>query len=184
MAVLRRKLNGRGIGEGDRCHIHHRLQDRGLTRYQALLTIGGLSLVMAVAALASALLDNEWAGLLICAAVLTLLIVGQVFGDHETLLFYRHIQALGALLLDSSGVLQTRFLLARMDRMDFRRRLEIWQKVSQRVQQMGGVSLEFYCTTADGQDLDADLVWTAGGNAAADDAHEWQFVYTAPRTGE
>ena len=112
------------------------LQDRGLSRKQALMTIGGLSLVMAAAALVSALLENEWAGLLICASVLTLLIVGRVFGDSETMLFARHVQVLGALLLDTSGVLKTRFLLARMDQFDFRARLEIWEKVSERVADM------------------------------------------------
>jgi hypothetical protein len=183
MAILRRKLNGRGIGEGDRAHIHHRLQDRGLTRKQALLTIGGLSLAMAAAALGSALLHNEWAGLLICLGILSLLIVGQVFGHHETVLFLRHMQELGALLLDTSGVLKTRFLIARMERLDFRQRLEIWQKVSQRVEQMGGVRLTFCCTSADGETLDSELAWQADQSQAPADGHAWQFVYSVPREG-
>ncbi len=37
MAIVRRKLTGKGIGEADRGHIHHCLQDRGLTRAQSLL---------------------------------------------------------------------------------------------------------------------------------------------------
>jgi UDP-GlcNAc:undecaprenyl-phosphate GlcNAc-1-phosphate transferase len=183
MAILRRKLSGRGIGEGDRCHIHHKLQDRGLTRKQALLVIGGLSLVMAAAALTSAFLDSELPGFLICGSVLVLLIVGRIFGYHETLLFYRHLQALGALLLDTSGVLRTRFLLARMDRFDFRQRLEIWQKVSDRVQQMGGVSLEFRCVTVEGLDLQSDLVWTAQPVPNSPSGHEWRFDYSVVREG-
>ena len=58
MAILRRKLTGRKIGEGDRGHIHHRLQDRGLSRQQALLAIAGLAMVMAGAVLISALLES------------------------------------------------------------------------------------------------------------------------------
>jgi UDP-GlcNAc:undecaprenyl-phosphate GlcNAc-1-phosphate transferase len=183
MAILRRKLNGRGIGEGDRAHIHHRLQDRGLSRRQALLTIGGLSLAMAAAALISALLRNEWAGLAICLGILSLLIVGQVFGHHETQLFMRHLQELGALLLDTSGVLQTRFLIARMERLDFRQRLEIWRRVSERVEQMGGVRLTFCCTNAEGETLDSELFWQAQAARATVDGHEWQFVYSVPRDG-
>jgi len=181
MAILRRKLSGRSIGEGDRCHIHHRLQDHGLTRKQALLTIGGLSLVMAAAALTSALTGKEWAGLLICGGVLSLLIAGRVFGDSEAMLLVRHVQAVGALLLDTSGALQTRFLLARIGRFDERERLEIWKLVSHRVQQMGGRSLEFRCATPDGRDLDLGLYWTAADVPAEGDGHEWQFAYSVPR---
>ena len=42
MAILRRKLTGRGIGQADRSHLHHRLQDRGLSRLQTLLLIGSI----------------------------------------------------------------------------------------------------------------------------------------------
>lgn len=181
MAIIRRKLNGRRIGEGDRCHIHHRLQDRGLTRKQALIAISGLSLVMAFAALASALLENEWAGIVICVSVLTLLIVGQIFGDVETQLFLRHLQALGHLLLDTSGVLKTRFLLARLEKLDYRERLEIWQKVSQRVQQMGGTHLEFLCTTQHGHEIQSALYWSAASPREDKDLHEWRFEYSVPR---
>jgi UDP-GlcNAc:undecaprenyl-phosphate GlcNAc-1-phosphate transferase len=51
MAILRRKLTGRGIGDADRQHIHHRLQDRGLSKVQTLLAITGLCLTMAVSAI-------------------------------------------------------------------------------------------------------------------------------------
>ena len=30
-AMLRRRLQGRSMGEADRAHIHHRLKDRGLS---------------------------------------------------------------------------------------------------------------------------------------------------------
>lgn len=189
MAIARRKLNGRGIGEGDRGHIHHRLQDHGLTRKQALLAIAGLSLVMAAAALMAVRLKNELAGLAICGSVLVALIAGRVFGHHETFLFLRHLRELGALLLDTSGVLQTRLLLARIDTIDPRMRLEIWQKVAQRVAQMGGTRLEFRGYAADGRDLGADLLWMAASDdqvaARVDEERHsavWQFEYRVPRT--
>jgi UDP-GlcNAc:undecaprenyl-phosphate GlcNAc-1-phosphate transferase len=189
MAIVRRKLNGRGIGEGDRGHIHHRLQDQGLSRKQALLAIAGLSLVMAAAALTAERLHNELAGLLICGGVLVALVVGRIFGHHETSLLLRHLRELGALVLDTSGVLQTRFLLARMETIDPRQRLEIWRQVSQRVAQMGGTRLEFRGLAADGHNLGADLMWCADADdqiAARIDRQasgaEWRFEYRVPRS--
>lgn len=181
MAIVRRKLNGRGIGEGDRGHIHHRLQDHGLTRKQALLAIGGLCLVMSAAALTSSLLDSEFAGLAICGSVLAMLIVGRVFGYQETVLFFRHIQELGVLLADTSGVLRTRFLLARIDRFDPRTRLEIWQKVSQRVEEMGGTRLELRCSSVDSGQTEMVLDWQREARAVATSGSAWQFVYSVPR---
>lgn len=181
MAIVRRKLNGRGIGEGDRGHIHHRLQDHGLSRKQALLAIGGLCLVMSAAALTASMLDNEWAGLAICGSVLAMLIVGRVFGYQETVLFFRHIQELGVLLADTSGVLRTRFLLARIDRFDPRTRLEVWQKVSQRVAEMGGTRLELRCCTADNQSTEMVLDWQGVSEPLASPGSAWQFVYSVPR---
>jgi UDP-GlcNAc:undecaprenyl-phosphate/decaprenyl-phosphate GlcNAc-1-phosphate transferase len=180
MAIMRRKLNGRGIGEGDRGHIHHRLQDHGLSRKQALLAIGGLSLVMAVAAFVTAKLDNEVAGLCICGCVLATLIAGRVFGYHETVLFFRHIQELGVLLLDSSGVLQTRFLLARMDHWDPRQRLSIWQHVVQRVEQMGAVRLEFRRESQLGHEAYDLLEWRSEHLERNAQPCSWTFAYSAP----
>lgn len=181
MAIVRRKLNGRGIGEGDRGHIHHRLQDHGLSRSQALLAIGGLCLVMAAAALISAHFQSEIPGLFICGSVLLTLVGGRVFGHQETMLFYRHVQALGSLLADSSGVLKTRFLLARIDPVDPRQRLEVWQKVSQRVAEMGGTNLEFRTTSLEGEHLGTVLEWTSDESFTETAGSVWQFVYSVPR---
>ncbi len=182
MAIVRRKLNGRGIGEGDRGHIHHRLQDQhGLTRKQALLTIGGLCLVMAAAALTASMLNNDFAGLAICGSVLATLIVGRVFGYQETILFYRHIQELGVMLADTSGVMKTRFLLARIDHFDPRERLDIWQKVSQRVEQMGGTRLALRCCDGERDHTELILHWEGNDTPLPTPASEWQFVYSVPR---
>ncbi|HUQ68185.1 MAG TPA: MraY family glycosyltransferase [Planctomycetaceae bacterium] len=189
MAIARRKLNGRGIGEGDRGHIHHRLQDQGLSRKQALLAIVGLSVVMAAAALTAEWLHNELAGLAICGTVLVALVAGRVFGHYETSLFLRHLREVGGLLLDTSGVLQTRLLLARIDAIDPRQRLEIWRTVSQRVAQMGATRLEFRGFAADGHDMGSDLLWIAPADdqiAARIDEQSagaaWQFEYRVPRS--
>jgi hypothetical protein len=119
---------------------------------------------MAAAALVGVWLRSDVAGVSICAVVLVGLVAGRVFGHHETLLFVRHLREMGTLLIDTSGVLQTRLLLARIDTIDPRQRLEIWRKVSQRVAQMGGTRLEFTGYSAEGRDLGADLLWVASSD--------------------
>ncbi|HUG93449.1 MAG TPA: MraY family glycosyltransferase, partial [Planctomycetaceae bacterium] len=93
MAIARRVLAGRGIGEGDRLHIHHRLQARGLSRGQALLAISGLCAAMAGVTLLSARFNSDVVALGMCVFLLALLIYGRVFGYDETLLFLRRARA-------------------------------------------------------------------------------------------
>jgi UDP-GlcNAc:undecaprenyl-phosphate GlcNAc-1-phosphate transferase len=93
MAIARRILAGRGIGEGDRLHIHHRLQARGLSRGQALLAISGLCTAMAAVTLLSARFKSDVVGLGMCVCLLALLIYGRVFGYEETLMFLRRARA-------------------------------------------------------------------------------------------
>ncbi len=189
VAIVRRKLNGLTIGEGDREHIHHRLQDRGLSRRQVLLAITGLSMVMAAAAITATRLHNDLTGLTVCGVVLATLVAGRIFGHHETLLFARHVHAIGTLLRDTSGVLRTRFLLARMDSIDPSERLAIWQHVSQRVAGMGGTQLEFCGSSADGRNLGVDLTWTADVDdqiaariTPSGAAGDWRFEYRVSRS--
>ena len=104
MAILRRKLNERGIGEGDRGHIHHRLQDRGLTKLQTLLAIGGLCLTMAATAIVATFLKSDLIAVATCLAVLALVIASRMFGCHEMLLVFRHIEALTGLFLETAGL--------------------------------------------------------------------------------
>jgi UDP-GlcNAc:undecaprenyl-phosphate GlcNAc-1-phosphate transferase len=98
MAIVRRKLSGRCIGAADRCHIHHCLQDRGLTRAQSLLAITGLCLAMAAAALTAAYYKSDLLALGMCLTLLGVLIAGRVFGHNETLLFLQTLQTLRGLL--------------------------------------------------------------------------------------
>jgi UDP-GlcNAc:undecaprenyl-phosphate GlcNAc-1-phosphate transferase len=180
MAVVRRKLTGRGIGVGDRGHIHHRLQDRGLTRPQALLAIAGLSVLMATAATLSAVLQSETVGLAICLSTLAILVIGRVFGYHETVLFFRYLQELGVLLLDTSGVLRTRFLVARLGHSDPLHREDVWPLVVDRVVRMGGDTLRFQCRDASGQLVGDDYNWTCASPEKDGDAR-WGFQFSLRR---
>jgi UDP-GlcNAc:undecaprenyl-phosphate GlcNAc-1-phosphate transferase len=92
MAIVRRKLTGRSVGHADRGHIHHRLQDRGLTPLQVLLTLAGLCLAMALVAIASVVVDSQWLAAGLCLSVLLLLIIGRVFGHHEVRLISQYLR--------------------------------------------------------------------------------------------
>src|SRR5207253_178463 len=90
MAILRRKLNGRKIGQGDRAHIHHLLRDRGLTPTQTLLAIGSMCLATATAAILATIYRNDLIAVALCCGLLALLIAGRVFGFDELVLLSRH----------------------------------------------------------------------------------------------
>jgi UDP-GlcNAc:undecaprenyl-phosphate GlcNAc-1-phosphate transferase len=51
MAVVRRTLNGRGIGEADREHIHHCLQDLGFSRWKALGLVSSVASIQGLLAI-------------------------------------------------------------------------------------------------------------------------------------
>lgn len=111
MAIVRRKLTGRGIGEADREHIHHRLLERGWTQTQSLLAISGICLVMAVVSLVSASFQSDWLALGVCLLLLFLLVFGRIFGDHETLLFVRTVRTKSLWLADSWKTIRPGFRL-------------------------------------------------------------------------
>ena len=159
MAILRRKLNGKAIGEADRGHIHHHLQDRGLSRAKSLLVISALCMVMAGVTLVSAYFQNDKLALGLCLALLGLLIVG-IFGYDETILFFRYIQAMSTLLATTSGVLQTQLAVDRMAHAKGLDPFDHWNELTRRVEAMGGHSLEFVCHSRAGDDL-CRLEWNS-----------------------
>jgi UDP-GlcNAc:undecaprenyl-phosphate GlcNAc-1-phosphate transferase len=104
MAIVRRKLRGLGIGQADREHIHHCLQEQGLTRGQSLLVLAGISLLMAGTALAATYYKNDLIAVSACLLVPAALIAGRVFGHTETMLFARKLKGIGWMLLDAAGL--------------------------------------------------------------------------------
>ena len=70
LAILRRKLMGQSIGDADYGHIHHRLQQRGLSKLQALLVIIGFCMTMAVGVIVAGKMGSEWLALSFGSVVL------------------------------------------------------------------------------------------------------------------
>jgi len=178
MAIVRRKLNGRGISEADHGHIHHCLQDRGLSRAQSLLVISALCVVMAGVTLVSAYFQNDLLALSLCLGLLALLIVGRVFGYDETILFFRYIQAMSNLLAATSGILRTQLAVDRMARTQGMDPLHHWNELVERVEAMGGLELDFVCRDQTGDEL-CRLNWM-NPQTAQSEGSAWQFQYTVP----
>ncbi|MFG0334865.1 MAG: glycosyltransferase family 4 protein, partial [Maioricimonas sp. JB049] len=149
MAIVRRKLQGRGIGDADRAHFHHRLQDRGLTRTQTLLAMSALCITMAAVAIISQVLRSDMAAVAACLAILVAVVASRLFGHHETHLALRHVEAFSEMLADSSRLLRDRIRLVRVDAAEspqersFGRR---WDEMCEHVRQLGGrdVAFELY----------------------------------------
>lgn len=83
MAIVRRRLNRRGIMDPDRGHIHHRLFEQGFSHCQTLLVIASCSLILAISAVASFVWQNEIIALSTFASVVLILVLGRFFGYHE-----------------------------------------------------------------------------------------------------
>ena len=179
MAIVRRKLTGRGIAEADRGHIHHCLQNRGLSGRQSLLAISALCLAMAAATVASVYFQNDFIALAFCAALLAMLVTGRIFGYDETMLFFRYQSLIANLLLDTSGLLRTRLLLARMDRSEAESPDACWNEITDLVQNMGGRLLDFAYVNEQTDEVLFRLCWESDGPPRNNTA-EWQFRYSVP----
>lgn len=82
-AIVRRKLTGRGLAVGDRGHLHHVLQKRGLTRVRILVLVGALCGIASIGAITSTILHNDLAALAAALGVGAILLSGGLFGTAE-----------------------------------------------------------------------------------------------------
>lgn len=179
MAILRRKLTGRGIGEPDRGHIHHLLLDRGLTRLQTLLAIAALSAVMAGAAIASALAGNDLVAVIACLGVVTAVVSAKLFGFHEASLVLRHLQVVHRVLNDAVDGFGAKITLVRHESTRSADCSALWSLMRDRVQAAGGVQLRLACEEAASGKTVLDLNWS---DEASDlSGTPWQIQYSIPR---
>jgi UDP-GlcNAc:undecaprenyl-phosphate GlcNAc-1-phosphate transferase len=180
MAILRRKLNGRKIGQGDRAHIHHCLRDRGLSSTQTLLAIGGMCLATATAAVLGTAFNDDRIAIVICLAILALLIAGRLFGFNEAVLLGRHFQAIGKFVRSAPRALRVRFVVVRLEETVAAGQLDLWHKIMKRAKRLGGLEIEFACEHIPTGKVVTALSWSApaglDGNVPV-----WQFNYAVPR---
>jgi UDP-N-acetylmuramyl pentapeptide phosphotransferase/UDP-N-acetylglucosamine-1-phosphate transferase len=185
MAILRRKLNGRRIGEGDRAHIHHCLRDRGWSPAQTLVAIAAMCTATATAAVLGTVFNNDLIAVGICLAVLAVLISGRLFGFNETILLLRHFQAVGALLKSVPRVLRMKFVVVRLEAAVAAGRLDLWNKIIKRAQRLGGLEIHFGCDHRPSGRVLTSLIWTSAAKAGCQlpvqEYPAWQFCYSVPR---
>jgi len=145
MAILRRKLNGRKIGQGDRAHIHHCLRDRGWSPTQTLLLIAGMCSLTAAAAVLAMAFNNDLIAIAICLGLLATLIAGRLFGFNETVLLLRHIEAVGKFIRSMPRLLRARFVVVRLEATVAAGQLDLWHKIVKRAKRVEGLDIEFCC---------------------------------------
>lgn len=178
MAMLRRKLRGKRISEADSGHIHHRLQERGLSRRQSLAVMMVLSLAMAIVVVVSDFLHNDFVAVLLCGSLLASLVVGRIFGHYEAVMLARHIKAIGSLSKDLIRISGSRVMMVRLQDHELTRESNAWEMVCSRIAERGIYSLEF--TYRDGNDeVMGQLKWQAEPTQSKD-ALEWRLHISSP----
>ena len=174
LAIVRRKLKGQQISRPDRCHIHHQLQDRGLSSSQTLLLLTGICVLMGMAAVISALLQTDVFALLGCISVLAFLVAGRVFAQQETNLLFRHLRAVRSLLANLRIVFKTELLAARLSGHTTGDWLEIKNEIQSHVTDAYGVDLELSFRDQRNGQLISSVKWQ-GNHPANPDSTTWHF---------
>jgi UDP-GlcNAc:undecaprenyl-phosphate GlcNAc-1-phosphate transferase len=180
MAILRRQLNGRKIGQGDRAHIHHCLRDRGLTSTQTLLAIAGMCTATATAAVLGTVLNDERIAIGICLAVLALLIAARLFGFNEAVLLGRHFQAVGKFLKTAPRALRVKFVVVRLEGTVAAGQLDLWHKIMKRAKRLGGLEIEFACEDVSSGKVLTALSWRQPAKRDLE-SPLWRLNYAVPR---
>ncbi len=184
MAILRRKLNGRSIGQGDREHLHHRLQDRGWSPGRALLVIACLCVLTATAALVSVWLQSELVAFLACASIFGLLIVGRLFGYEEASHLLHYLRSVGRVLWLRAGLLRSELLWAQQQKEHTDRMSVLWTEMCRRTQKLGGDTLDVLCRDTRTNRLVWRKSWTQSRRAQDTARVGWEIEYSVyPKDG-
>ena len=93
VAIVRRRLTGKSIGQADRQHFHHCLQDQGYSRVAALVTIIVCSVVLAMGSVIAFISGKDSLAIAAAAAVVASLLLTQTFGHYEFGLVVARLQS-------------------------------------------------------------------------------------------
>lgn len=99
MAVLRRKLTGRGLSTTDRLHLHHSLLNRGISHRALLAVAATLSIFSGLGAYLTVRFQNQWFALFTVVGVVGFLAGTRLFGHVELLLAGHHLANWGRRLV-------------------------------------------------------------------------------------
>ncbi|MFO1021038.1 MAG: MraY family glycosyltransferase [Planctomycetales bacterium] len=179
MAIVRRKLNGRGIGEADRQHFHHCLRDRGLSTRQSVLAIAGLCATMGGAVILAKIMNFEVLSLGICGAVLSLLILGRVFGFYETSLLFENMATVAGLVRSGTRLIQQSITLTRLRLGVAQHPESSWDLLLQQVRELQGHTLILSCHESDSVNEPTQLNWNSDQPVA--EGIDWELTCRMPR---
>jgi len=82
-AMVRRKVNGKPISQGDRGHLHHRLLDMGLSQKQAVIIMYMISAVLGAIAIIAMESSNSRAYFLLASVMIVIVFIAWRFGFFE-----------------------------------------------------------------------------------------------------
>jgi UDP-GlcNAc:undecaprenyl-phosphate/decaprenyl-phosphate GlcNAc-1-phosphate transferase len=110
-AIMRRKLSGRSIYATDRGHLHHRLMAVFGKNTRVLAVVAVCCAVTCAGALVSIFMNNDLVALISVLAVLSILVVTQVFGHIELVMLISRLKSAVVSLVRSGGDRQYVFRL-------------------------------------------------------------------------
>lgn len=106
-AVVRSRLERRGLYTKDQSHLYDCLRRRGFNDNKVLFVISALTLLTAAGALVSQMLQSPLYAVISVVAVGVILVVSRLLGYSELTLLGRHLQATARFLLPKSTARQT-----------------------------------------------------------------------------
>jgi len=180
MAILRRKLQGRNIGQGDRQHIHHCLRDRGLSAVQALLALILMCTAMALAVVTGTLLQSDWIPLGCGLLLIVVLVARRIFGFHETQMLARYAHAAWHVLQELPRALRARWSIVRLEPALAAGQPAAWERAVRLARRARATRLVVTTESLARQPASLQLEWS-GEQPAEGEPAEWVFELRIPR---
>jgi UDP-GlcNAc:undecaprenyl-phosphate GlcNAc-1-phosphate transferase len=180
LAIIRRKLMGHGIGDADRGHIHHRLQERGLSKAQALLVIVGFCLTMAVVVIIAGRMKSDWFALAVGGAVILAMFLGRILGFHEVNLAIRSLRILLRVAQIAITGLRARMSFMRFETAGSLDPEVLWELVETYAESVGGTRVELTFEGEDSGTRSTARQWTRTESVVLEGA-SWDIRYSVPR---
>ncbi|MDG2012233.1 MAG: MraY family glycosyltransferase [Pirellulaceae bacterium] len=186
LAIVRRKLMGQGIGDGDRGHIHHRLQDRGFSKVRSLMVISGLCVAMALAVIVARYTKSDWLALVLGLTFLIVSIRIRVLGFHELNLASRSLRILMQVTRSALTGLRTKMSSMRLAADGPRNASLLWDLVESKSQAAGAFAVELVIEDSLTGDRNVLQRWsrgeeTSGNGTSGVGSAAWDICYRVKR---
>jgi UDP-GlcNAc:undecaprenyl-phosphate/decaprenyl-phosphate GlcNAc-1-phosphate transferase len=177
MAIFRRFLTGKSVGEADRRHLHHRLTDAGLSKTTVLMGICFLCVSVNGLAILAFYTQLDAAVVIGGLALVGLLIVYDIFGRHEYDLILRVIKA----RLHSSRIFKS-YLPLKFLNLTHKSKINnwrmIWTGICDSLKGEEAAQIEFQCWSTKANSLVFSDIFTYGACEVMRSQNFWQSKYS------